>query len=223
MAGGRPCKLTPEVAKAICDALRAGATQRMAADFAGVGERTMHAWLASKAPAFQQFQQDVKGATAKGDVGALAIIQQAAKSGTWQAAAWLLERRHPSEYGRRQVVALQRVHEPDARDLEAAAQHGVSARDAAVLFQRQLSVLEAAYTAGQIDALTYLGRMDRLNAQATRLAELSTRTADSSKGAPHVALSLTLDSTAIDNPAPLPAGVVASPRAPAGGDLIDVG
>ena len=223
MAGGRPCKLTPETQKAICDALRAGATHRMAADFAGVDVATMQRWLADPRSPFREFREAVKGAEAKGDVGALAVIRQAATNGTWQAAAWLLERRHPAEYGRRQVVALQRAHDPDVTDLQAAAQRGVGANDAAVLWQRQLAVLEAAYRAGQIDALVYLERMDRLSAQATRLAELSMRGGSGAATIPQVQLALSIDSEAIRNPAPLPAGIAATTRAPAGGDLIDVG
>ena len=36
----------------------------------------------------------------------LEVIQQAAEKGTWQAAAWLLERRYPDGYGRQQHVKV---------------------------------------------------------------------------------------------------------------------
>ena len=220
---GRPTKLTQEVERAICDALKAGATLRIAAEFAGIGERTLATWLASPAPRFQQFQQAVKQATARGDVGALAVIQKAAKDGTWQAAAWLLERRHPAEYGRRQVVAVQRAVEPDEEQLAAAAARGVRASDAAVLWQRQLAVLEHAYSTGQIDAVTYLERMDRLGAQAARLAELDARAKPLGQDTPRLQLSLSLGSDGIVDNGALPPDVAGPARAPAGGDLIDVG
>ena len=219
----RPSKLTLKVQADVVAALQAGATHRMAADFAGIDVATMQRWLADPRPAFREFCDAVKGAEAKGDVASLAIIQQAARGGTWQAAAWLLERRHPAEYGRRQVVALARADAPDVAAMQAAAQRGIGTTDAAVLFQRQLAVLEAAYQAGEINATAYLAGMDRLTAQATRLAELALRDGSTSKGAPQVTLSLKLDSPGVDEPALLPDDVKRAARAAGGGDLIEVG
>jgi hypothetical protein len=211
---GRPVKLTDEVKTKLLQALAFGATQRLAAEYAGVGESTFRAWMASKRGAeFLALQAAVKEATAKGSVGALAKIQKAATDGQWQAAAWLLERRHPEEYGRRQIVALTRapiVAEP--ADLEAAAVRGVGLVDAAVIWQRQLSAVEAGYTRGELDLATYLERMDRLSAQAARMAELRLRN-PAIEGSPHVSLSLSLDSPAILGAGQ--SGVV--------GDAIDVG
>jgi hypothetical protein len=64
--------------------------------------------------------------------------------------------------------------------------------------------------------------MSRLTAEARHLADQRMRQL-SPDGTPQVALSLTLDSTGIRDPAPLPAGVEPTRRASAGGDLIDVG
>ena len=44
--------------------------------------------------------KSIKNAEAKDKLKRLAIIRQAAESGTWQAAAWELERRYRDEYGR---------------------------------------------------------------------------------------------------------------------------
>jgi hypothetical protein len=195
----------------------------MAADFAGIGEATLQTWLASKLPKFREFQEAVKAATSRGDVGSLAVIQQAAKAGQWQAAAWLLERRHPAEYGRRQVVAVARAPEVDTDALSRAAAQGIGTADAAVLFRRQLDVIEAERIAGRITVREYLAAMANLTAQATRLAELAARVTPTGQNAPHVQLSLTLDSAGIDAPAPLPADVELPKRAASGGDLIEVG
>lgn len=218
----RPSKLTAEVERAICDALKAGATRRMAAEYAGVGESTMRTWCAAKGARFRSFQAALKAAEAKGDVGALAVIRQAAQNGTWQAAAWLLERRHPAEYGRRQVVAVE-PSRIDADALDAAARQGIGSADAAVLWQRQLEVAEAAYRAGHIDALAYMTRLDRLTAQAARLVELRLKVDPGNGGAlPDVRLAFGADSPAIAADAVLPADVPPSRRI-AGGDAIDVG
>ena len=75
----------------------------MAADYAEIDLATLMRWLADERPKFREFRDAVKLAQAKGDIASLATIQTAAQSGQWQASAWLLERRHPAEYGRRQI------------------------------------------------------------------------------------------------------------------------
>ena len=50
---------------------------------------------------FAEFQARVEEAKGKAVVGWLAKIEKAASEGSWQAAAWKLERRYPEDYGRR--------------------------------------------------------------------------------------------------------------------------
>jgi hypothetical protein len=45
-------------------------------------------------------------------VQCLAVIRKAAKDGTWQAAAWLVERRYPASYGRGSARATEHPAEP---------------------------------------------------------------------------------------------------------------
>lgn len=51
-----------------------------------------------------RFYKRVLKARAEFESDNLQIIKKAAKAGTWAAAAWLLERRRPSEYGQKQEV-----------------------------------------------------------------------------------------------------------------------
>lgn len=83
--------------KRLMAALEAGATLRMSAAAAGVSEDTLARWRKADA----DLQADIETAEARGAVRALEVIQQAAAAGTWQAAAWMLERRYPADYGRR--------------------------------------------------------------------------------------------------------------------------
>lgn len=83
--------------KRLLAALEAGATLRMAAAAAGVSEDTLARWRKADA----DLQADIETAEARGAVRALEVIQAAAAAGTWQAAAWMLERRYPADYGRR--------------------------------------------------------------------------------------------------------------------------
>ena len=95
---GRPSKLTPERSRAITGALRAGATREMAARAAGIHPGTLFAWLAKGRAAsrgsYYEFHEAVKKAEARNGLEHLVVVRQAAKDGSWQAAAWMLERRH---------------------------------------------------------------------------------------------------------------------------------
>lgn len=92
----RPSKYTPETAKKITDAIRLGATFGLACQYAGISEDTFARWREK----YADFAEAVKEAEGAGVVGWLAKIEKAANEGTWQAAAWKLERRYPREYGR---------------------------------------------------------------------------------------------------------------------------
>lgn len=96
----RPTKYTPEVVKRFCDAVRIGATYELACKHAGISHETLSTWR-EKYPEFVESINSAEGAAA---VGWLAKIEKAANEGTWQAAAWKLERRYPESYGR-QVIS----------------------------------------------------------------------------------------------------------------------
>ena len=99
---GRPSKLTPETQKKITDAIRLGATYKLAAQYAGITYETFNNWMnagrESKSGTFFQFFHAVKEAEGAAAVGWLAKIEKAANDGTWQAAAWKLERLHGDDY-----------------------------------------------------------------------------------------------------------------------------
>ena len=106
MPAGRPSKLTPEVTKRICQAVKLGATYKLAAQAAGVSEKTFCVWMARGreggpgSAKFVEFLQAIKDSEGEGAETCLAVIRKAALDGIWTAAAWLLERRYPDLYGR---------------------------------------------------------------------------------------------------------------------------
>jgi hypothetical protein len=95
--GRKPIELDEARRARMLAALEAGATLRIAAAAAGVSESTLRRWRDRGG------DDELQAAEARGALLALQAIRAAATGphpGTWQAAAWLLERRYPAEYGR---------------------------------------------------------------------------------------------------------------------------
>ncbi len=108
---GRPLSLTPEMQKEICNAVSAGSTWQTACDFVGIDVATFYRWRSigktQKSGIFHDFYEATKKARAQGRLRALLQIQKAANIGTWQAAAWLLERTDPAHYAPRVRVTIE--------------------------------------------------------------------------------------------------------------------
>ena len=98
-ARGRKSKYTPETVDKITQAIRLGATYKLACDYAGISEDTFANWKRLHS----DFSEAIKTAEGGAVVGWLAKIEKAATEGNWQAAAWKLERRYPDMYGRQRV------------------------------------------------------------------------------------------------------------------------
>lgn len=101
----RPTKLTPELLERVILAIRAGNYAKTACEMVGIGETTFYRWMEDGAkddakPLFREFRESIKRAEAEAEVRSVALIRQAADGGTWQAAAWYLERKHGDRWGR---------------------------------------------------------------------------------------------------------------------------
>ena len=107
--------------------IRLGMTYQLAAQYGGIGERTLYKWLKlgdqpNSDPAFVQFRQAIKAAEADNAARCLLAIDEAATDGSWQAAAWILERRH--NYLRPNVVQLETRREPELEVVDPTAEDG---------------------------------------------------------------------------------------------------
>ena len=95
---GRRSKLTPQVQKAFLTSIKLGSTIEYSAKMAGIGVSTVYRWLESgrnaRSPTYVEFWEAYQKAEGEALARSLACIQQAAKAGSWQAAAWLCERRY---------------------------------------------------------------------------------------------------------------------------------
>lgn len=87
------------------NALSQGMTIKSACALAGIHQSTYFEWVTNK----PEFTELVKRAESEMKERALKVINQAAQNGQWQAAAWLLERREPNEYGRQDRVRIEDV------------------------------------------------------------------------------------------------------------------
>jgi len=83
-------------------ALSAGNTRQAACFYAGISDETLANWMRRSL----EFLERVKKAEADAEVRMVAQVARAAQEGTWQAAAWWLERRRPEDYGRRDRVEV---------------------------------------------------------------------------------------------------------------------
>jgi hypothetical protein len=106
--------LTPAAHERIVGMLASGCTVEVAASAVGVRRETLHRWLQrgqeareareagqalpARSRAYLALLDAAEEARSKAEVTALATIQRAARSGSWQAAAWWLERTVPERY-----------------------------------------------------------------------------------------------------------------------------
>ena len=122
-----PSKFTPTIRAAIIESLELGNYQEVAAAQAGINRGTLHKWLTRGRQEgegeYWDFLQDVERAKAKAEGDALNIIRNAALNGTWQAAAWFLERSKPERWRLRTTTEVS-----DAED-EGGKVQGDNARD----------------------------------------------------------------------------------------------
>lgn len=114
--GGFVSKISPEVIADIDSAIRGGGSLETAAGFAGVSPETFRTWLRDGRRCMDLPRPQPEAVTLKVDLvevveKALADFKLSLTGGifqhgrdSWQAWAWLAERRFPDEFGRRQRI-----------------------------------------------------------------------------------------------------------------------
>jgi len=111
---GRKAKLTPEMRDRIATAIRAGVYVETAAAMTGIHKDTFYYWLKRGAAGrdqgvvnlYTEFSDAIEKATAEGEARLVGMVSKAA-SNQWQAAAWMLERKSPARWGRRDSLQHQ--------------------------------------------------------------------------------------------------------------------
>ena len=114
MPTGRPSILTPDVQRRLCEAVAAGNTRHDAAEYAGIAESTLRAWLAKgkrqRRGKYRALLAAVKKSEADAVVRNVAIIQKAGPK-SWQAAAWWLERKRADDWSQGRDLVRQLAKE----------------------------------------------------------------------------------------------------------------
>jgi hypothetical protein len=136
----RRTSLDSATSERICGLLRLGNTIEVAARASGVCRDTIYEWLnrAKKGEEpFAGFADDFDQAIAEAQQRTLRLILDAAEHGNekvgpqWQAAAWIMERRWPNEWGRRERVEHSG---PEGRPIEiASAEERIASKLASLL------------------------------------------------------------------------------------------
>lgn len=120
---GRPTKATDETFEKIIEAVKAGVWIEQASHLASIHPSTLYEWVSQGERAREleeltgkemteqerrlaDFSDTLKKARAEAEARNVALIQKAAQNGTWQAAAWYLERSAPQRWGRRDRMEL---------------------------------------------------------------------------------------------------------------------
>ncbi len=144
--GGRPTKLTPEVQEQVCTAIRAGNTFEAAAAYGGISPASFYSYMdkgrqsyekGKRRTKFTEFLEEVTRAKSTAEVALVANINKAGDK-DWRAHAFLLERRNPEDWGRRdrikaditesgtvrKVIVIKRLAEVAIEDEEEVAEDG---------------------------------------------------------------------------------------------------
>ena len=104
---GRPSKLDDLTAQKVINAVAKGLPRDTAARLARVAPSTLFLWLAKGRDGdaeYSEFSDRVRAAEAEGEVEIVGMLRGHAAN-SWQACAWLLERRHPKAWALKKLEA----------------------------------------------------------------------------------------------------------------------
>lgn len=121
---GRPTKLTPEALDSILNTVAHGSTFHAAAEAAGINRTTLVAWRERgeadldnhKDTVFARLADGLPRARARGEASLVDTIRAHATM-DWRAAAWLLERRSPEDWAKRDSLDVNVTERAKPRDV----------------------------------------------------------------------------------------------------------
>ncbi len=109
----RPSKLTYEIQQLIGNNVSLGLTYALATASAGITYQTFNDWMNkrknSKSGKYFEFYKHVKKCNAEGAMKCLQRLKKVTDSGNCKVCMWILERRFPNDYGRREYRKINAV------------------------------------------------------------------------------------------------------------------
>lgn len=113
------------IEKILCN-LRRGTSFEGACEAAGIARQTAYAWLKAADRGDERyygFRDAILQAQGEAEELLVTLVRKAAEYRSWQAAAWLLERRFPARWSRRSEVALARESQLSPEEEKLIAEH----------------------------------------------------------------------------------------------------
>ena len=119
---GRRAKLTRDLIAQIEQALRLHNSHKHTCELIGISRQTFYRWMAlgeGTEEGGKKIHRDFYDKVKKAQGQSVAIlVNDIAKDPAWQAKAWLLERLHPHEFGRKAIVEIGGRSDADAPPIE---------------------------------------------------------------------------------------------------------
>lgn len=110
MAGGRPEILNDALMLQICECIATGLSVLSACAYCNISRESYYHWkkLGKEKPdsIYGLFLANIKQADVQGEIRLLTDIQRDA---SWQSKAWILERRWPKKWGRKNIIKAEPV------------------------------------------------------------------------------------------------------------------
>lgn len=154
------CKYNRDRHEEIVASIRAGNSKATSFRLAGIDPNTGHEWVKfgrdypEKYPHYLELGEDIEQAIAEYEATRVALVSVAADTGSWQAAAWWLERRNPSTWGRNDTVKYEGNTSPTIQ-LNQVILADASARELSRKLLRQLASDRADVSLGPGDVLQF--------------------------------------------------------------------
>jgi abortive infection bacteriophage resistance protein len=118
----RPSKLTPDITQLIGENVALGLPYVLAASFAGITYQTFNDWMKkgknSRSGEYSKFYEHIEKCNAYGAMKCLERLNKAAEAGDTRICMWILERRFPEDFGRREYRKMNVVSENKNKNVE---------------------------------------------------------------------------------------------------------
>jgi len=115
--GGRGSKFSEEIVRKLIASIQAGNYIETACRYAGISHTTFYRWLEkgekSRSGKFRDFVRQIEEALA---ISEQKMVLEINKAEDWRAKAWLLERRFPERWGRRDFVQMEHKGEVNLKN-----------------------------------------------------------------------------------------------------------